>query len=394
MLSPQTIQLVKATVPVLQQQGEAITRHFYGLMLGEHPELKAYFNEAHQAAGTQARALATAVLAYAAHIDRLEALGPALPAIIQKHVALGVLPEHYPIVGDCLLRAIRAVLGAEIATDDIIAAWAEAYGLLAKLLIDAEEQAYAATEARPGGWRGTRELRVVRKEAESESIVSFYLEPTDGRPLPDYSPGQYLTLVLQIDGRTLRRNYSLSDAPGKPWFRISVKREAEGLASNWLHDKLQAGQTLLAQPPAGEFTLDPQSQRPLLLVTGGVGITPAMAMLESAAGSGRRIQFLHFARHGGVHAFRERVDQIASQHGNVEAWYVYDEPRAGDAPHATGQIDQNLLASRLPADRDVDLYLLGPKPFMRAVYAHGLALGVAPERLRYEFFGPSEALAA
>ena len=396
MFTPQTISLIKATVPVLQQHGEAITTHFYQLMFREHPEVKAFFNEAHQAHGTQARALAGAVLAYAAHIDRLDELAGALPRIIQKHAALGVLPEHYPIVGACLLRAIKEVLG-DAATDEIIAAWGEAYTALADLLIAAEEQVYAANAAQPGGWRGTREFRIARRENESELITSFYLEPVDGQPLLAFVPGQYLTLVLNVDGGEVRRNYSLSDAPGKPWYRISVKREEGGRVSNWLHQDAQVGTVLRAQAPCGDFTLAAaanDAQRPLVLVTGGVGITPAMSMLEATAASGRPIRFIHAARHGGVHAFRARVDALAAQHANVEVLYVYDQPRPEDQPHATGLLTQELLARQLPADRDVDVYFLGPKPFMQSVFKSGLALGVARERLRYEFFGPLEELKA
>jgi nitric oxide dioxygenase len=396
MFTPKTISLIKATVPVLQQHGEAITRHFYQLMFREHPEVKAFFNEAHQASGTQARALAGAVLAYAAHIDRLDELAGALPRIVQKHAALGVLPEHYPIVGACLLRAIREVLG-EAATDEIVAAWGEAYQALADLLIAAEEQVYAANATRQGGWRGTRPFRIARRQPESDLITSFYLEPVDGQPLLDFVPGQYLTLVLQVEGEEVRRNYSLSDAPGKPWYRISVKREEGGLVSSWLHQHAQVGTQLQVQAPCGDFTLEPAAQdgkRPLVLVTGGVGITPAMSMLEAAAPTGRPIRFIHAARHGGVHAFRARVDALAQQHGNVEVLYVYDQPRPHDQPHATGLLTQALLARQLPQDRDVDVYFLGPKPFMQAVYRSGLALGVARDRLRYEFFGPLEELKA
>jgi nitric oxide dioxygenase len=392
MLSAETIAIIKATVPALQQHGEAITRHFYQVMFREHPEVKAFFNEAHQATGSQAKALAGAVLAYAAHIDRLDELAGALPRIIQKHVALGIQPSHYPIVGRCLLKAIREVLGAA-ATDEIIDAWAQAYGALADLLIAAEEQVYAANAAATGGWRGERAFRVARREDESELITSFYLEPVDGGPLLAFTPGQYLTLVLEVDGQPTRRNYSLSDAPGKPWYRISVKREDGGRVSNWLHDRAQVGTVLQALAPAGEFKLEAAS-RPLLLVTGGVGITPAMSMLESAAASGRPIRFVHAARHGGVHAFRARVDELAANHPNISVTYVYDQPRPEDAPHATGMLTPELLARHLPADRDVDLYFLGPKPFMQAVYRNGLALGVAANRLKYEFFGPLEDLHA
>lgn len=395
MLSAQTIALVKATVPVLQEHGEAITRHFYPLMFREHPEVKAFFNEAHQAGGAQPRALAGAVLAYAAHIDRLDEIAGALPRIIHKHVALGIQPEHYPIVGKCLLQAIREVLGTA-ATDEIIAAWAEAYQALAEVLIGAEAQLYQANAEQPGGWRGERAMRIARKEAESEVITSFYLEPVDGGALPAFQPGQYLTLVLTIDGQPTRRNYSLSDAPGRPWLRISVKREDGGKVSNWLHDQALVGDTLQALAPCGDFVLDAQApaERPLVLVTGGVGITPAMSMLEAAAPSGRPIRFIHAARHGGWHAFAQRVQALAAQHPNVQPFFLYDEPRPQDRPDAVGRVDAALLAEQLPADRDVDLYFLGPKPFMQAVHAAGLAAGVAPERLRWEFFGPLESLQA
>jgi nitric oxide dioxygenase len=397
-MNPQTIAIVKATVPALQAHGEAITSHFYRIMFESHPEVKAFFNEAHQAAGSQARALAGAVLAYATYIDRLDEIAGALPRIIQKHAALGVLPEHYPVVGACLLRAIKDVLG-DAATDEIIAAWGEAYQSLASLLIAAEEEVYRANAAQTGGWRGEREFRVARREDESEVITSFYLEPTDGGPLLAFSPGQYLTLVLNIDGEPLRRNYSLSDAPGKAWYRISVKKEEGGKASNWLHQAATVGTLLKVQAPCGDFVLQPtattgESARPLVLVTGGVGITPAMSMLESMAHTGRPVHFIHAARHGGAHAFRARVDALAAKHANVKPVYVYDTPREADRPHATGFVTRELLAQQLPEDRDVDLYFLGPKPFMKSVYANGLALGVPKQQLRYEFFGPLEALEA
>ena len=162
MLTPAQTALIKATVPLLESGGEALTRHFYELMLGEYPEVRVLFNQAHQASGGQQRALANAVLMYARHIDKLEALGPLVGQIVNKHVSLQILPEHYPIVGSCLLRAIREVLGAEIATDAVIEAWGVAYGQLADILIGAEETAYAANASAEGGWRGAREFRLSR----------------------------------------------------------------------------------------------------------------------------------------------------------------------------------------------------------------------------------------
>ena len=392
MLSAQTIALVKATVPVLQQYGEQITRHFYSIMFRDYPAVKAYFNASHQAQGTQPRALANSVLAYAAHIDRLDALKDALPVIVQKHAALDVRPEHYPIVGTCLLQAIKEVLG-DAATDDIINAWAEAYQQLAEILIGAEEQVYRDNAASPGGWRGPRLFRVVRKQAESGVITSFYLQPVDGGALMAFQPGQYITVLMTIDGQPLRRCYSLSDEPGQPHYRISVKREAGGVASNYLHDHVDVGVELELLAPCGEFVLR-DAPRPLVLVTGGVGITPAMAMLKTAAASGRRIEFIHAALNSETHAFRDQVEQLAQQHPNVRPYFVYNEALPQDRPHAHGFVTEQVLDARLPADRDVDLYFLGPKPFMRSVYRSAQALGVPPQQIRFEFFGPLEDLNA
>ncbi len=127
---------------------------------------------------------------YARHIDELEKLGGLVAQIINKHVALNVQPEHYPIVGKCLLESIREVLGEEIATDAVIDAWAAAYQQLADLLIGLEENLYSEHAHAPGGWRGTRRFVVERKIAESDEITSHYFVPEDGGAIVDFEPGQ------------------------------------------------------------------------------------------------------------------------------------------------------------------------------------------------------------
>ena len=393
MLSAQHRDVVKATVPLLESGGEALTRHFYETMLAEYPEVRPLFNQAHQASGAQPRALANGILQYARHIDRLDALGPLVGQIVHKHVSLQILPEHYPIVGSCLLRAIREVLGAEIATDEVLEAWGAAYQQLADILIGAEEAVYAANEAKEGGWRGSRQFRVARKEAESEEITSFYLQPVDGGAVPEFVPGQYLGLRFVIDGEEMRRNYSLSAAPNGRELRISVKREAGGRISSYLHDEVQVGAELEVFPPAGDFVLE-DSDKPLALITAGVGITPALAMLEQALQSGREVRFIHFARHGGVHAFREWLDEQSARHPQLKRFYCYSEPREGDQPDAEGFSSAALLNDWLPEQRDLDAYFLGPKPFMAQVKKQLAELGVPQAQCRYEFFGPAAALEA
>lgn len=398
MLTPAQRDIVKSTVPLLESGGEALTTHFYRLLLAEHPEVRPLFNQAHQASGEQPRALANGVLMYARHIDRLEAMGGLAQQIVQKHVALQVQPEHYGPVGQCLLRAIREVLGADIATDAVIDAWAAAYGQLADLLIGAERAVYDAKAEAPGGWRGARAFRVAHKVPESEEITSFHLVPADGGAVLDFVAGQYLGLRLVVDGREIRRNYSLSSAPDGQGYRISVKREAGGVASNFLHERVHEGDLLDLYPPAGEFTLAP-GQRPLALISGGVGITPTLAMLEAtlAAEPARPVHFIHCARNARVHAFRQQVDQLARRHAQLQVFYCHDEAvegsaETGAAPHAIGRLTPQRLAQWLPADRNVDAYFLGPKPFMAQLRRDLQAVGVPQAQTRYEFFGPASAL--
>lgn len=383
--------IIKSTVPLLETGGEALTQHFYSIMLSEFDEVRPLFNQAHQISGDQPRALANSVLMYAKHIDRLEALGDLPAQIVHKHVSLQVQPAHYPIVGACLLRAIREVLGTEVATDAVIDAWAAAYQQLASILIQAEEQVYAANQAAPGGWRGERAFRVVSKVAESREITSLYLEPVDGAAVVAHQPGQYIGLRLLIDGQELRRNYSLSAPANGRQLRISVKREAQGVVSTHLHDHVPVGDVLQVFAPAGAFTLK-KSDKPLVLISAGVGITPTLAMLQEALKTSRPVHFIHCARNREVHAFRDTVDAWQANHPQLKRFYCYDQASSADAADAVGWLDQNQLAQWLPTTTDVDAYFLGPKPFMAQVKRHLKALGVPESQTHFEFFGPAAAL--
>ncbi|MEP4524675.1 MAG: globin domain-containing protein, partial [Alloalcanivorax venustensis] len=192
MLTADQLAVIKATVPVLQEHGETLTRHFYQRMFEHNPEVRPYFNPAHQRSGSQQRALAGAICAYAQHVDNPAALTDAVELIAQKHVSLGIRPEHYPIVGENLLASIKEVLG-DAATDDIIDAWAAAYGALADIFIGREADIYQEQEQR-FGWQGFKPFVVARREPESDNITSFYLRPADGAALHPHKPGQYITL--------------------------------------------------------------------------------------------------------------------------------------------------------------------------------------------------------
>lgn len=392
MLSESQKAIVRATVPLLEACGEALTTHFYGILLREYPEVRPYFNQANQLTGDQPRALANGVLMYARHIDRLEGLGDLVPAIVNKHVSLRIRAEHYPVVGTCLLRAIREVLGAAVATDDVIEAWGAAYGQLADMLSGAEEAVYKAQASAEGGWRDERTFRVVEKTVESDEITSFRFMPVDGLPVLAHAPGQYIGLRVLVDGIDVRRNYSLSAIADGRTYRISVKRQPGGLVSNYLHDMVGVGDTVELYPPSGHFVLE-DSGRDVVLISGGVGITPTLAMLDAATQTGRTIHFIHAARHAGAHAFRKTIEDLASSYPRLRHYFCYEVERAGDPePHAWGFLDKQMLARWMPEAGTADVYFLGPKPFMKVVRDSLRALGVPQAQARFEFFGPAASL--
>jgi nitric oxide dioxygenase len=212
--------------------------------------------------------------------------------------------------------------------------------------------------------------------------------------LAQHLPGQYLGLRLQIAGQDQRRSYSLSAAPNGKELRISVKRQAGGWVSNHLHDRVSAGDLLQVFPPAGNFTLA-ESVKQLVLISAGVGITPTMAMLQQALKTSRPIYFIHCARNREVHAFRESVDGLQATHPQLKRFYAYSEvTQAADADgvDGVGRLDKKRLAKWLPSNLDVEVYFLGPQPFMAWVKRNLKVLGVPESQTHFEFFGPATAL--
>ncbi|QIZ07892.1 NO-inducible flavohemoprotein [Priestia megaterium] len=398
MLDQKTIEIIKSTVPVLEKHGEKITTRFYQLMFGNHPELLNIFNHANQKQGRQQKALAGTVYAAAMYIDNLEAILPVVKQIAQKHRSLGIMPEHYPIVGKHLLLAIKDVLG-NAATDEIIDAWAQAYNVIADVFISVEAELYDETENQHGGWKGFRNFIVDRKVVESEVITSFYLKPEDNKGIADFTPGQYISIKLEIAGEkfTHIRQYSLSDAPGKDYYRISVKREAgtanpDGMVSNYLHNGVSQGDILIVSAPAGDFVLDTEKNTPVVLLSGGVGLTPMMSMLKTVVEvqPERKVTFVHAAANGNVHALRDEVEEV-SKLENVHSYFFYDSPTEEDRKNnrfdVEGYVTREWLKENITI-KDADFYFCGPVPFMKAINRSLKELGVNQERIHFEFFGP------
>lgn len=399
MLAQKTIDIIKSTVPVLQVHGTQITTVFYKNMFTAHPELLNIFNHANQAKGRQQTALANTVLAAAQNIDQLETIIPVVKQIAHKHRSLMIKAEHYPIVGEFLLKAIKEVLG-DAATDEIIQAWADAYGVIAQVFIDIEKQMYEESAAKTGGWSDYKEFKVINKVQESEVITSFYLAPTDGSSLPAYEAGQYITIRLSIPGENFlfNRQYSLSSASNKEYFRISVKKEVttenpDGKVSNYLHSDINVNDTLEVTVPAGDFTLL-KKEGPITFISGGVGITPFMSMVATIAEEqpNREVNFIHSARNGAVQAFNKELIRIKDSINNFQLSYIYENPTKEDKLNPffkkAGYIDTEWLKEHALMT-DGHYYVCGPVPFLQTVIKGLRDNGIDDAHIHYEFFGPS-----
>jgi nitric oxide dioxygenase len=279
-------------------------------------------------------------------------------------------------------------------------AWAAAYGQLAGLLIAEEARLYGESAAKPGGWTGWRAFRVVGKQPESAEITSFYLAPADGGSVPAYQPGQYVSVRLYVPelGLMQPRQYSLSDAPGQDRLRISVKREAgnaqtpAGRVSNALHDRLEEGGVLDVAPPQGDFHLREEGSAPVVLLSGGVGLTPMVSILNHLVrlNDDRQIRFVHGCRNSSAHAMKDHINSIAAERGNVRKAVFYEEvghgdQRGRDYDH-TGRVDLHAIREDAIVP-GADYYLCGPAGFMRAQRQALASLGVAEDRIHAEAFG-------
>lgn len=390
--------IIKNTVPVLKEHGVALTSHFYKRMLGNNPELKQIFNRGHQEAGKQQHALATAVLAYAENIDNPSILENALVHIANKHVSLNIRAEHYPIVGGHLLESIREVLGQQ-ANDALIEAWGTAYQQLAQLLIDMEFKLYSEQIAHHA-WTGWRGFQIIKKIPESEYITSFYLKPVDGGKLPDFNPGQYISIRVYVPEWNLMqpRQYTLSDSPGKDTLRITVKREngtnhsPAGRVSNILHHDYQEGDIIDVSAPAGEFYLDKEKSNPVFLISAGVGITPMYSMLSYLKDqqNNRSVYFIYGVHNGKHHALRDQVNEIINNNPAFEKMVFYSNPAAEDKINLhynyEGRIDLNKLEPSL-FNKDADYYLCGPADFMKEEGKKLKQFGIPTHKIHVEAFG-------
>ncbi|CUS23802.1 LAQU0S12e00364g1_1 [Lachancea quebecensis] len=393
MLSEQTRDIVKATVPVLEQHGTTITTVFYRNMLSEHKELLNIFNKTNQSRGLQPTALATTVLAAAKHIDNLGALAPYVVEIGHKHRALQVLPEHYPIVGKHLLGAIKEVLG-DAATVDILNAWTEAYGAIAQIFIDVEANLY-----RKAAWGGWKPFKVAERTNVAKEVVEFKAVPSENSGIDlskiSFAPGQYVTVKTHPTNDNNQydalRHYSICSSSAANGLKFAVKREHDGdhsgLVSTYLHDSVKEGDLIYLSAPAGDFALDNnltrQNEIPLVLLSAGVGVTPLVSMLEEQieTNPSRPIIWVQTSFNRENQPFASRVEDLLKKCSNATIHSVHTQTMP--------RIDNAYLSEKLPDHSDI--YVCGSSQFMSEMIKMLKKLEYKDERIHYEPFGPKMA---
>lgn len=410
-LSYKQTQIIRSTIPALRDHGERITTTFYRNMLQAHPELHNIFNDVNIANARQPRALTAVILKFAADINNISELIPRLERMCHKHCSLGIKPEHYQIVGKYLIDAFGEVLGP-VMTAEARVAWDKAYWVLARMLIGREEQMYRGFESE--GWKGWRKFWVSKKVQETDCITSFYLSPKDGKRLPEFLPGQYISIKLEMDsGYVQLRQFALSDSPKPDHYRITVKRDRgmqvkkaggvtnvnPGVVSNIMLDDLQRGDEVEVSHPAGEIFLDRLSggqHVPIVLISAGVGVAPMISILNSVIEHqpSRPVSFIHGSQRD--MPFEDHVRRVRQAAPNVSVNIF--KSRLAEADFIGVDFDYDVrvdLAAVKPEDLylsngSAEYYICGPEQFMVEMSDYLVMQGVSLARVKFSPFSTGE----
>jgi hypothetical protein len=254
-------------------------------------------------------------------------------------------------------------------------------------------------------WNGERKFVVTRKTQEAENVCSFYLSPHDGKQLPQFQPGQYLTFKIHVPGQSkpVVRCYSLSDSPFRDYYRVTIKRVPPppdksdvpaGLISNYFLDHVKVGDFLDVQAPRGNFTLDPTQNRPAVLIGGGVGITPLVSMLSSIVDhkAERDVWLIYGVRNRRDHAMKDYIDELNQQHERTRVITCYSQPLANDTRGPDYEFAERIsvsLLKRVLDSNNYDFYVCGPPPMMSSLLKDLAEWGVPKDRIFSEAFGPA-----
>ncbi|CAF3054736.1 unnamed protein product [Rotaria sp. Silwood2] len=375
-LTDEQKKVIKSTAPVLKEHGKQITSVFYKHIQEAHPELRNYFNQSNQTTGTQPLALAHTLYCAAEHIDNLEVLMPQVQQIANKHRALLVKPEHYPIVGKFLLEAIAEVLGSQ-ATPEILEAWKAAYSVISSIFIGLEKEMYAKLGDSDKAYA---EYKIVKKDTiASGPTVAVTLERADGGKLVDYQPGQYIVVRLEKDGLFHNRFYGLTEPSNGKTYSIVLKQEPDNASnatvSNEIINNRDVGSTVLVSVPSGTFGLVKDAKHHVL-IGGGVGIGPIKAMVEAlhAEGKSASATLVHCVRTADHAAFADKLRAAVS-----DGHYLL---LTADNP-----ISKAAIGSKLTPDSHV--YVSGSEAFVTIVDKVLGECGHPKSQIHTEAIGPT-----
>lgn len=240
-------------------------------------------------------------------------------------------------------------------------------------------------------WKGFKELVLVDRIEECPSIVSFYFKDKNGGKLVKHKPGQFLPFRIKTDKpkyKDVIRTYSLSIAPNENMYRISVKKIDGGLISSYLHDELKIGDTIEAMSPAGVFTIKESSKnKPIVLMSAGIGVTPLLSMLYEESKTRNDICFVQAVQNSDIHPFKDDIKYISNDKGFKSTIFYsnpLDKDKEGLDYDFVGRINEDWIKNNLPLN--ADYYFCGPPPFMKGLESALLNLGLSKDSINYELF--------
>lgn len=234
--------------------------------------------------------------------------------------------------------------------------------------------------------------------AESTTIKSFYLSPKNGGAIPDYIAGQFVNIKIQPPGsdKVLTRSYTLSDSPKKNYLRLTIKNDPNGKVSGFMHDIATIGDTVLMSNPAGNFHLTTDANNPLILLSGGVGITPMLSMAEyvNVYQPHRKIYFLHSSLHKNVQPMLQRLKQLNTSNANFGLSIFHSHPLEDEAKNIDYDYEGFITKNRIPVSDNAAYYVCGPVGFMDTMFTYLKELNVDEDKIFFESFGGDNKIGA
>lgn len=389
-LTPAQKDIIRATVPTLEQAGELLTSTFYKNMISNNPVVRPFFSKSDQVTLRQPKILAFSLLQYAKNIDDLAPLTDFVTQIVHKHVGLQVQPEHYPIVGGSLLGTMVELLGPTVATAQFLEAWGTAYGNLAQILINAEHDAYIAAQTDRGAWPGFMKFCVSRIEKECDDVKNVYFAPCDkAAKIATALPGQYICIRWGEEGsdEECSREYSLLAAPENNEYRVSVRLVSGGEISTKIHSDLKVGDAVRIAAPLGNFvyreSASTSDASPVVFVAGGIGITPLLPMINVALKAGKSVTLINCNQSQNRVPFVNDLENLQKQYSGkfTVTTHLLEVPAGVEAK---GRLTPKDLDFIQPGQQ---VYMVGPRPFMREYKQYFASRDV---NVSIEYFGPME----